>query len=179
MRCFAKAFIVVFYLLALPACVVSEQQELATIDHVEVEPTPSFVLDLWPEPGSVTALERYRQSNNVYGSPPSSVCVDFDETPFLEVGDFLSTEELLSRFSLEIDGAEIDEPDYIFMRDTEGADYRDPETGEVLFRNPPGGPFILCFVSELDIGRHTVTFVGSKTSGEELGYSWSFLLVEE
>src|SRR5690606_22244285 len=113
-----------------------------------VESTPTYIRRLWPEPGSVHTVEEYIEFREV-DQPAPGVCVDFRVPPFLAPGDFLSAEELLSRFKAEIDGRLIAEPNYVFLRDSESYEVFDPESGELLYRVPAGSPYFVCYSAEL------------------------------
>jgi hypothetical protein len=115
----------------------------------------------------------------LYGFEDQGICVEFEVYAMLEVGDFLTQEELTPRFSLRIDDFLINEPSYVLGRNIEGADGPpNPETGEPLFQVPPGSPYFICFARELRPGLHTATFSAQKTSGATLSYTWPFFLID-
>ena len=168
-----KFSILIFMLFV--GCVSGESPGDPTTVEIRVEPTPSHIKGLWPEPGTTYTVEEYREYRGFDQRAPG-VCVTFDVQPFLAPGNFLSVEQLLTRFKAEIDGQQFAEPDYVFLRDSFGYSVFDPESGELLYEVPPGGPYFICFSTELEPGLHSVTFSGTKTSGKELSYSWSFTL---
>lgn len=147
-------------------------------NNITPQPTPEFIRELWPEPGSKRPLYDY-QNYLIYDATQPGICVDFGGILLLlEEGDFLTTEELFKRFSLKVDNQSINEPDYVFMRDTKGFDgILDSDTNEPIYSAPEGHPYFLCFYTDLQEGLHTATFIARKSSGQELNYTWSFYLL--
>ena len=147
---------------------------------IESRPAPSYIHSVWPDAGTQTSWSEYNggwhfSSQQDNGIP--STCVRFWIESLLESGDFLSQEEIISRFSLEIDAQVFEEPNNVILSDTFGKDGpEDPETSLPKYRVPPGSPFFVCFTVPLEPGEHTATVIATKTSGEELRYNWSFVL---
>lgn len=173
-------------LMLLASCTVAQSeddsQDLATAQAVlakqGVDPPPEYLYFIWPKPGETILMHDY-DTAQLYGFEDQGICVEFEVYYMLEAGDFLTQEELTSRFSLRIDDYLINEPSYVLGRNIEGADGPpNPETGEPSFQVPPGSPYFICFARELRPGLHTATFLVQKTSGAELSYTWSFFLID-
>jgi hypothetical protein len=158
---------------------INDSSQVQEMLKVEVLPTPDYIRELWPEPGSTLFLRDFEAMLR-YDAKKPGICIDFGGILILlEEGDFLSVEELFKRFRLNIDDQHYDEPDYVLMRDTMGFDGPlDPDTNTPIYRIPEGYPYFLCFYADLKEGLHTATFSAKRTSGSELSYSWSFYLLD-
>lgn len=182
--------IVVFLLFILCASCTSIEQieqrnsslsnQTPQVTAVETESAPLYIDSVWPDSGTHISLSEYNDGwlfsiEQENGIP--STCAEFWIELLVEPGDFLSQEEIMSRFSLEIDDQLIERPDNVLFSDTAGSDGpENPETGLPEYRVPPGSPFFVCFTTPLEPGEHTATIIANKTSGEELRYTWSFVL---
>ncbi len=155
----------------------SVDQTSTPLPIIKSEPTPDYIYMLWPEPGSVELKYDYDKLL-WYDNEQPGICIEFGTIALLEKGDFLSYEQLTGRFSIQVDETGIDHPSYTLPHDTEGFDLTDPETNEPLYYYPPGSPHFICFAIELDEGLHSATLIARKTSGNELAYSWSFVLID-
>jgi hypothetical protein len=146
---------------------------------------PHLVNDTFPRLGSNISLDEYARRLN-------SICVDFNGLPLLEYGDEgFRSEDYAARSSLIIDGAEWEkEPAVVYDLLVTGAppyDYDvdaftlrpDLQTGDYFGASSGVGPFWMCW-SELYLerGNHLLEFRIQRTSGNELGYRWSFSITE-
>ena len=146
-------------------------------------PGPHFFSFLYPYEYDTPIAEYLAYApSHVPGATEPSICLMIDPFYILEPGDDLSTEEVLSRLRLKIyyEDIEIDKPSSYIMTDSQTQDGPlDLATGEPLFKLPPGSPYFICFAADLGPGRYLASFVGQKTSGDELPFAWQFALVEE
>jgi hypothetical protein len=179
---------ILILIFTLGACSFEEQRSrndmnnsVIDITSIPIEPEiqPPYIVKTWPEPGQSVTIEDYKTLLWFDATEPG-ICVVFDPFALVEKGEFLSTEDYLTRFRLEVDDITIDELHYVFLPDTEGYDGPpDPETGEPMYHVPDGWPYYLCFSVHLNEGRHNATVIGRRTSGDEILYSWWFVLVKE
>lgn len=147
---------------------------------IAVTPSPKYLGVILPGPGEVYSIAEYNALSSSLGWEATTPGVCFGLYPFwlLEPGDFPTTQEWLERIHLVVDGKIITEYHSILMTDSLGSEGLDPETGQVLFREPAGSPFRICYASLLEVGQHTATFVAKKTSGAEVTYTWQFRITE-
>jgi hypothetical protein len=148
---------------------------------IPVTPLPEYLGMVLPEPGgvySVTEYEALAPSLGGWGATVPGICLGVGPFWLLEPGDFPTTEEWLAQIHLVVDGRIITEYHSIEMTDSLGSESIDRETGEVLFKEPPGSPYEICYAASLEVGQHTATFVAQRTSGEEATYTWQFHITE-
>jgi hypothetical protein len=157
----------------------SEDSSITVTPVLSMVEKPSYIVETWPEAEQILTMEEY-ETLLWYDATLPSICVVFDPFVLVERGEFLSTEEYLTRFRLEIDELIITELHYVFLPDTGGYDGPvDPDTGEPMYRVPDGWPYHLCFAATLGEGKHHATLIAQRTSGQELRYSWSFTIEKE
>lgn len=171
------------------SCVPIEQEnslsseQNSQITSAETETVPIYIDSVWPDAGTHTSWSESNDGWLFSGEPDNripSVCAEFWIEFLLESGDFLSREEIVTRFSMKIDDRLFGRPDNVLFSDTVGVDGpEDPETGLPKYRIPPGSPFFVCFTAPLEPGEHTATIIALKTTGEELRYTWSFILADD
>lgn len=147
-----------------------------------ITPLPDFLGYLLPQPGSSYSLQEFEElaPGTGWGTNLPGICFSIvDPSPFLERGDFLSTEEWLSRISVTIDGELLLHYDVAEVTDLAGWEQTDPQTEEVLWRVPDGIPWLLCYATTLDVGEHTATITVNRTSSKQVSFSWSFNVMDE
>jgi hypothetical protein len=154
--------------------------ELISEPGVSSIPQPNYLGSLWPEPGETLSLSEYEAlaPSLAWGATVPGICFGHQPLWLLVPGDFPTTEEWLDRVHLVVDRRKITEYHSIMMTDSEGAKMIDPGTDQALYKAPDGSPFGMCYAASLGVGRHTVTFVAKKTSGEEVTYTWQFTITE-
>lgn len=153
---------------------------LTALPYIDVEPLPNFLGFVEPKPGTTYATQMYEMVKDHIGvgATEPSICLSFDALPLAEPGDHFTQEEILSRLHLQVDETVITEIHALLLTHA-GPIYGpiDPDTGERSLL-PGGLPYRICYAVELGEELHEVTFVGEKTSGDELRYSWSFFLFD-
>ncbi|MCC6605660.1 MAG: hypothetical protein IT327_20805 [Anaerolineae bacterium] len=149
------------------------------------EPLPRFIETTYPSPGAVVNLDEYTEDGLGYyfGLSAPGICVSFLPYPFiLEPGDVLTSEDVIERLSLEVDGSTYGTVDsyQVELVMFEGVPRVpiDPETGEPE-ASVPEGRYIVCFENDLEPGMHSATFSAQKTSGEKIEYTWPFFIITE
>jgi len=135
--------------------------------EVELQNLPLYLRDAYPGPGAVVEMSEFKEQGVFHSlsRPKPSVCVQVHSyrvfVELVELNDELfAPETILAGSSLEIDGTKV---------------------SEVYSNNRWNGSTTnhdICFVADLDPGLHTATYVFRAPSGEELRYSWPFLLIE-
>jgi hypothetical protein len=168
LRCFTLSLLII-----LSSCQQKPQEILPT-----PMPTPAFLLGVIPEPGERISYEEYKarfEPGELGLREVGPICVRYDASKLLEYDDEgLRKEDYLARSLLLINGEvwpNSQKPD--LYRDALGlAVSRDGN----LAKGNAVGPFYFCWDVELGPGMHTVEFITRKTSGEELSYTWSFLI---
>jgi hypothetical protein len=167
--------------MSLTAC-----QEIKSTSQLPTPmPTAAFLPWAYPKPSSVIKLADFRTG---YPSPnPNSqslqnaVCIELNGNELIEGRDNgLELVDYLERSMLIVDDRRWSETEPKPIIDLLGSVQevkRQPETGEVtLLRSNATGPYTICWQIELNKGIHNIEFQTLKTSGDELSYSWSFLI---
>lgn len=177
LRCATSCLLIVL----LTACQPETQNLLPT-----PLPTKAFLPSVDPEPGERISYEDYQaklEGEEFQAREFGPVCVTYVAEEVLEYGDDgFRMEDFLSRSVLIVDNE-------VWPNSSEPDTYRDylneklfevhPITGE--YQQIAGnaiGPFVFCWDVELEPGIHSVEFKTRKTSGEELSYSWSFVITK-
>lgn len=141
----------------------------------------SEYLKAWPAPGKTYSITDYQKlaPSLQWGATVPGICVYVWPFPFLDPGDFPTTEEWLDRIRLVVDSESITEYHSILMTDSFGREITvDTETDKLHYREPDGSPYSICYAVSLGIGRHAVAFAVEKSHGEEIAVTWEFTLVE-
>lgn len=143
------------------------------------EPTPDYLV-VFPRPGSVLTTTEYSELGRSIGwsDGADKICVGVNPGEVMEPGDLSDGDRWLSTTHLVVDGLRVDKYDSVLKKNLSGREYRDKDTGELLYKAPDGSPFSVCYDAELTMGRHTVSYVIQQTSGNILEYTWYFEIVE-
>ncbi|MGD8625851.1 MAG: hypothetical protein PVJ34_15040 [Anaerolineae bacterium] len=185
-----KLLVICFVLVAiLSSCQFShlgDSSTLSTTSTAEVEPTatiaamPEYIGFVSPHPGESLSMAEYKALAPSLGWNASEpgICVSLFPHPLMEPGDTPTAKEWLSQVHLLIDGDIITKYHSLLETNSEGGRLIDPDTGELVWKEPDGSPFGVCYAASLGIGYHTVTIVVEKTSGEQVSYAWSFAISE-
>jgi hypothetical protein len=152
------------------------------LPRLPADPWPKFLDGVHPAPASAQVMEAFIQDSFIRLLSDtvleSAICVWFVTFYLLEPGDDLTLDEAFNRLSIVVDGVVFNEiKERLWSDDYPRLPY-DSETGEPVAQFEGGSSIEACFAVDLDPGLHTVTFVARKSSGEELRYTWSFILVE-
>lgn len=144
-------------------------------------PFPPHILDAAPLPGSSLSLWEYQKGRHAERGQflilesASQICLEIDAVWFLERGDhFVIEDQVSERIQFTVDGRSIQQPNKIVDLAMEFI-LADEEGNEI---GVAGGPFVLCWHSDLGVGLHTARIDVRKTSGEVLKYEWSFRLTD-
>lgn len=146
-------------------------------------PVESLTEYLWfvvPVPGESYTVSEYENLAPSLGwnATLPGICFPISFFWLVEPGDLYTLREWLNRVHLVVDDVIITEYHSLLEQDTLGGVAIDPETGETISKVPDGDPAMVCYAIPLDVGQHTATITVEKTSGEQLSYSWSFVITE-
>ena len=146
---------------------------------------PHYIIYTAPEADSIIELKDFQAGKNYIGPTGPSrlgpvgsleqpICVGLDALELASPGDDLTNaDSLLERIELVVDGQVYSQPERVEMLLGVETIVFPEERGSALV----GGPFFLCWQSDLDVGTHIVQLNVNK-SGEVLEYKWSFTLME-
>jgi hypothetical protein len=158
-------------------------EAVTPLPRLKAEPLPEFLEWVYPKPGTAWTMEAFVQEAWIWFIPGETVlepaiCISFLTFALFEPGDDLTVEEALNRLSVEVDGIVFTDLGDHLLSDDFPLLPRDPQTGAPSARFEGGSIILACFPVEIDPGLHTASFVARKSSGNELRYTWSFILVE-
>jgi hypothetical protein len=150
------------------------------ITPVSVQPVPRFLDEIVPEPGASYTLPEYDSlaSSFLMWEPDADPGICFTVFPLhlLEPGDFPTKRGFLNQIYLVVDGTEFTKYQGLYTTDFPAGELIDPETGEIIAREPEGSPLGVCYSVPLGAGMHSATVVVHKTSGTVLSYTWPFTI---
>lgn len=157
----------------LVAC---ERQELTPLP---IEPLPEYLQGIEPGPGKSYTLSEYQELSQPSHASLPAICAGFWPLYTLEPGDNFPEPEgwLAQRVHLVIDGESITRYHSLLTTDAPVNEIVD-SSGRVIIVGPWGAPFQACYAVDLEPGQHTAELVIQMTSGEELSYSWWFIITE-
>ena len=138
---------------------------------------PQYLGFVLPEINSTYSTSQYAglaPSLGGWGATEPGVCFSIWAYFFIEDGDAPTTEEWLSRISFFVDDQEIIKYQSLLTMDTQGRVKTDPGSQEVIWKEPNGSPFGLCYAIELGPGDHVARMRVEKRSGTFVEFSWFF-----
>ena len=147
------------------------------------EPLPEYLIDVIPSPGSSWNAGDYSVGLHGKGSDfetettTQRICVELFVVPLLLPGDdLLDEDEIIERISLTVNGLVQPGPDQPLSAYLERYSVLDKDGNVVAVG---GGPYFVCWHNPLEAGVHTARFAFRKTSGRNMEYEWTFLLLDD
>jgi hypothetical protein len=149
-------------------------------------PQPSsatFIQAVAPPPGSILNIQDFRDGKHNGGASwhvaepnAPSICAKVDAARLMVPGDdFSRPDQLLRQIEVIVDDQLLPAPDGIDYVATKT--WLEDEAGNEVA--VAAGPFFFCWHLDLNPGNHTARIKGHKTSGEVLGFEWSFRLTSD
>jgi hypothetical protein len=152
---------------------------VSTRKYVIATPTASFLGYVLPEPGSSYTIAEYNKlvtfSSDI---ADPSICFSIDSMGLMEKGDFPTMEQFLSWIYIEVDDVRISQYSSLWITSLEGGVAYDRFTNEILWKEPDGSPYRLCYAVDLGPGIHTATIFVEKSAEKRESYMWSFEITE-
>jgi len=175
-------------LLTLPSCsngpsMSSEKDDVAIVLPGTRLPFPSFIRDVYPEPGSYVAQIAYitgreDEENRLFFQMPGTICVDLKHKNLLGQNDFNS------------DGRTYVERSHLKVSTLGSVRHSVPVRTDVVWSSESGGTLkdergneiggitIVCWQVSLEPNIYEATYEYVQTSGNILSYTWSFEITD-
>lgn len=171
---------IILLLLFLVSCQMYRDQSATKEENIQNE-LPPFLGFVLPEIGSTYSISDYEKlapSLEGWGATRPGICFSIWAFYFMEEGDFPTPEEWLDKISFSVDDQEIEDYHSLLETDSPGRFYMDPVSELVLWKEPGGSPYCLCYAISLKKGDHMAKISVEKSSGEIGEFSWHFRITK-
>jgi len=157
----------------------SGTRDTAVVLSATQTPVPSFLRDVYPEPGSrVTQAAHRTETGGLFYPISAAICVDINQQNLLEQDDNnLNSRNYVERSHLQVS---VISPDLYSVPVRNDLRWTSEAGGALNDKrgNAIGGILIVCWKVDLTPGVYEATFEHKQTSGHVLSYTWSFEITE-